>query len=45
MDHNHFYFQVNFVDPQKLTQEFSTILADRVIATNVVATFLLHKQL
>ncbi|CAG2197276.1 unnamed protein product [Mytilus edulis] len=37
--------QVNIVDPLKLTQEFSTILADRIIATNVVATFLLHKQL
>lgn len=37
--------QVNIVDPLKLTQEFSTILADRIIATNVVATFILHKQL
>ncbi|XP_046374284.1 circularly permutated Ras protein 1-like isoform X1 [Haliotis rufescens] len=37
--------QVNIVDPLKLTQEFSTILADRTIATNVVATFNLHKQL
>ncbi|KAK3593841.1 hypothetical protein CHS0354_011443 [Potamilus streckersoni] len=37
--------QVNIVDPMKLTQEFSTILANQVIATNVVATFILHKQL
>lgn len=37
--------QVNMVDPLKLTQEFSTILADRIIATNVVATLLLHKNL
>ncbi|XP_046583394.1 circularly permutated Ras protein 1-like [Haliotis rubra] len=37
--------QVNIVDPLKLTQEFSTILADHIIATNVVATFNLHKQL
>ncbi|XP_067676660.1 circularly permutated Ras protein 1-like [Haliotis asinina] len=37
--------QVNIVDPLKLTQEFSTILADHIIATNVVATFILHKQL
>ncbi|KAL3882463.1 hypothetical protein ACJMK2_028800 [Sinanodonta woodiana] len=37
--------QVNIVDPMKLTQEFSTILANQVIATNVVATFILHRQL
>ncbi|CAG2205371.1 unnamed protein product [Mytilus edulis] len=37
--------QVNIVDPQKLTDEFSSILAGNIIATNVVATFLLHKKL
>lgn len=37
--------QVNIVDPLKLTQEFSTILANKIIATNVVATFILHKEL
>lgn len=37
--------QVNIVDPLKLTQEFSTILANKIIATNVVATFILHKDL
>ncbi|KAK3097067.1 hypothetical protein FSP39_006081 [Pinctada imbricata] len=37
--------QVNIVDPLKLTQEFSTILADRIIATNVTATFIIHKEL
>ncbi|XP_060063644.1 circularly permutated Ras protein 1-like [Ylistrum balloti] len=37
--------QINIVDPLKLTQEFSTILEGRIIATNVVATFILHKQL
>ncbi|XP_062566658.1 circularly permutated Ras protein 1-like [Saccostrea cucullata] len=37
--------QVNIVDPLKLTQEFSTILADQIIATNVVATCHLHKRL
>lgn len=39
------HFQVNIVDPLKLTQEFSTILADQIIATNVVATCHLHKRL
>ena len=39
------YLQVNIVDPLKLTQEFSTILANKIIATNVVATFILHKEL
>ena len=38
-------FQVNIVDPLKLTQEFSTILANQIIATNVVATMILHKEL
>ena len=38
-------FQVNIVDPLKLTQEFSTILADQIIATNVVATCHLHRKL
>ncbi|XP_071136919.1 circularly permutated Ras protein 1-like [Mytilus edulis] len=37
--------QVNIVDPQKLTDEFSSILAGNIIATNVVATFLLHQKL
>ncbi|XP_022293240.2 circularly permutated Ras protein 1-like isoform X1 [Crassostrea virginica] len=37
--------QVNIVDPLKLTQEFSTILADQIIATNVVATCHLHRKL
>ncbi|XP_050393119.1 circularly permutated Ras protein 1 [Patella vulgata] len=37
--------QVNHVDPLKLTDEFSNILADRIIATNVKATFILHKNL
>lgn len=37
--------QVNIVDPLKLTQEFSTILANKIIATNVEATFILHKEL
>ncbi|CAC5385247.1 unnamed protein product [Mytilus coruscus] len=37
--------QVNIVDPQKLTDEFSSILAGNIIATNVVATFLLHKKM
>ncbi|KAK6171248.1 hypothetical protein SNE40_019476 [Patella caerulea] len=37
--------QVNHVDPMKLTEEFSNILADRIIATNVTATFILHKNL
>ncbi|XP_063403864.1 uncharacterized protein LOC134687468 isoform X2 [Mytilus trossulus] len=37
--------QVNIVDHQKLTDEFSSILAGNIIATNVVATFLLHQKL
>ncbi|KAK6171244.1 hypothetical protein SNE40_019473 [Patella caerulea] len=37
--------QVNHVDPLRLTEEFSNILADRIIATNVTATFILHKNL
>ncbi|KAL5010727.1 hypothetical protein ScPMuIL_013032 [Solemya velum] len=37
--------QVNIVDPMNLTEEFSTILANRIIATNIVATFILHKEL
>ncbi|ESO94915.1 hypothetical protein LOTGIDRAFT_239470 [Lottia gigantea] len=37
--------QVNHVDPLKLTEEFSNILADRTIATNVKSTVLLHKNL
>lgn len=34
--------QVNIVDPLKLREEFANILADRIIATGVVATFILH---
>lgn len=37
--------QVNIVDPLKLTEEFSNVLADRIIATNVTATFILHHGL
>lgn len=37
--------QVNIVDPLKLTEEFSNVLADRIIATSVVATFIVHKDL
>ncbi|XP_070190102.1 circularly permutated Ras protein 1-like isoform X2 [Littorina saxatilis] len=37
--------QVNIVDPLKLTEEFSNVLADRIIATSVVATFILHRGL
>ncbi|KAL5010281.1 hypothetical protein ScPMuIL_012586 [Solemya velum] len=37
--------QVNIVDPLKLTEEFSTILADQIIATKVEATCILHKEL
>lgn len=37
--------QVNTVDPLKLTQEFGNILADPIIATRVVATFLVHRGL
>jgi len=39
------FFQVNIVDPLKLTEEFGSILANPVIATNVTATLLLHKHL
>ena len=38
-------FQVNIVDPMKLTEEFGNILIDRTVATNVTATFLLHQGL
>ncbi len=37
--------QVNIVDPLKLTQQFGSILADPIIATNVTATLVLHKGL
>lgn len=37
--------QVNIVDPLKLTEEFSNILANPVIASRVVATFIVHKGL
>eukprot|EP00296_Roombia_truncata_P000036 JP435694.1.p1 GENE.JP435694.1~~JP435694.1.p1 ORF type:complete len:634 (-),score=149.18 JP435694.1:71-1906(-) len=33
---------VNIVDPLRLTKEFSSMLADEVIATNVTATLKLH---
>ena len=42
---NKYVFQVNIVDPLKLTQEFGSILADPIIATNVAATLQLHKGL
>ncbi|KAH3747910.1 hypothetical protein DPMN_182345 [Dreissena polymorpha] len=37
--------QVNIVDPLRLTEEFTNILANRIIATNVTATIILHKHL
>ena len=37
--------QVNVVDPLKLTQQFGSILADPIIATNVSATLQVHKRL
>jgi len=37
--------QVNIVDPLKLTEEFGNILANPVIASRVVATFIVHKGL
>ncbi|PVD28840.1 hypothetical protein C0Q70_11435 [Pomacea canaliculata] len=37
--------QVNIVDPLKLNEQFSNILADRIIATGVVATFIVHCDL
>jgi len=42
---DHVLFQVNIVDPLKLTEEFGNILADTTIATNVQATIILHKGL
>jgi len=36
---------VNIVDPLKLTEEFGNILANPVIASHVVATFIVHKGL
>ena len=39
------YVQVNVVDPLKLTKEFGNILADPVIASQVVATFFVHRGL
>lgn len=42
---NHFCFQVDIVDPLKLTEEFGNILANPVIATRVTATFIVHKGL
>lgn len=33
------------MDPFKLTEEFSNILANKIIATGVVATFILHHEL
>ena len=37
--------QVNIVDPLKLTEEFGSILADPIIATNVTASLQVHKRL
>ena len=37
--------KVNIVDPMKLTEEFGNILANPVIASRVVATFIVHKGL
>ncbi|KAL8595082.1 hypothetical protein ACOMHN_019120 [Nucella lapillus] len=37
--------QVNIVDTLKLTEEFRNVLADQIIATSVVATFIVHKDL
>lgn len=37
--------QVNIVKPENLTKEFGTILADPIIATNVMAVFTVHNQL
>lgn len=39
------HVQVNIVDPLKLTEEFGNILANPIIATRVVATFIIHKGL
>lgn len=36
---------MNTVDPMKLTQEFGNILADPIIATRVVASFIVHRGL
>ena len=36
---------VNIVNPLKLKEEFSTILNEQIIATNVVASLRLHKAL
>jgi len=36
---------VNIVDPLKLTEEFGNILANPVIASRVMATFIVHKGL
>ena len=36
---------VNIVDPLNLRNEFTSILEDQIIATNVSAKFLLHKAL
>ena len=37
--------QVAIVDPLTLTQQFSTILANPIIATNVVTRLILHSGL
>lgn len=39
------YLQVNIVDPQNIATEFSNILANPIIATNVVTKIILHKDL
>ena len=36
---------VDSVDPLSLTQQFGSILANPIIATNVIATVLLHQKL
>lgn len=36
---------VNIVDPLSLKNEFTSILDDQIIATNVSSKFLLHKAL
>jgi len=39
------YLQVTTVDPLNITKEFSSILANPVIATNVTTRIVLHGQL
>ncbi|ELT92128.1 hypothetical protein CAPTEDRAFT_214988 [Capitella teleta] len=37
--------KVNIVDPLKLTTQFSSVMADAIIATNVTASLLLHHDM